>query len=109
MMNHNTILEDIVRRLKHNKSKYDLVYKCEEFSLLNGDCGEIDIYKLMPDRREVWAIEVKRSKDKQQRAQLQLLRDLDYMKEKYDIDTVKTFFAYADKNCRRGYYVTEVK
>ncbi len=106
-MEHDQIIEDLEKRLEKDgmicfKNEVYMLRECGE----ENNSGEVDIYGINPKKKEIIAIEVKRSYNgkNKTKAHHQLRKDILFLINKYFEVKIITMCAYGDIGKRRGYY-----
>ncbi len=107
-LTHEEIIEDLEMRLLKNRK---VVFKNETY-LLRGcgeenNTGEIDVYGINPTKKEIIAIEVKRSYNwkTKTKAHHQLRKDLLFLEGKFPGFEIRLMYAYGNVHQRRKYNV----
>lgn len=108
-MEHDQIIDDLERRLEKEGMicfKNADYYVCKE-NEEESQRGEIDIYGVNQEKKEIIAIEVKRSYNgkNKTKAYHQLRKDILFLVGRYFRIKVITMYAYGDVGKRRGYNI----
>ena len=107
-LEHDQIIDDLEKRLEKEGM---ICFRNESYILREcgneNNSGEIDIYGINQDKKEIIAIEVKRSYNgkNKTKAHHQLRKDILFLVNKYFGVKIITMYAYGEVGKRRGYNI----